>query len=118
MWETIMADEAPKQYGLKKLKIAIDILSIVAFVFLVTFCPLWMRFHPHIRDEQGHLVWVVKVSFVVTPLCALGLVWLCIRGARSMPALYFRPLYFVHWVITCLAMNYFVYLILTNLVWS
>ena|SRR5580700_5682987 len=99
-------------------KTAVDILSIASFIFLVIVCPLWMHSHPHIRDVQGDVVWIVKASIIVTPLCALGLIWLCVRAARSRPALYFKPLYFVHWVITYLATNYFVYLILTNLVWS
>jgi hypothetical protein len=99
-------------------KLGVDVLAGLSFFFLVIFCPLWMHSHPHIRDAQGEVVWMVKASIVVTPVCALGLIWLCVRAARSIPALYFRPLYFVHWVITYLAMNFFVYLILTNLVWN
>jgi hypothetical protein len=113
-----MAGKTLEQNTYKKITTGVDLLAVLSFVFLVIVCPLWTHYNPHIRDTQGRVVWMVKASLVVTPLCALGLIWLCVRGARSMPALYFRPLYCVHWVITCLAMNYFVYLILTNLVWS
>jgi len=99
-------------------KAAVDILSILSLLFLVIFCPLWMQHSPHTHDAQGHFVWIVKASFVVTPFCSLGLIWLSVRGARSTREQHYRPLRFVHWVISCLAMNYFVYLILTNLVWN
>jgi hypothetical protein len=56
----------------KKLKTAVDVLSVASFIFLVIICPLWLHYHPHTRDTQGHFVLVVKASFVVTPICVFG----------------------------------------------
>ena len=101
-------------------KVGIDTLSMVSFVFLVIVCPLWMHYHPHTHDAQGHFVWMVKASFAVTPPCALGLIWIFVRYSRFVPAEYSlsKPLIFVRWVLAFLAMNCLVYLILTNMVWN
>jgi hypothetical protein len=101
-------------------KTAVDILSGLSFFFLVIFCPIWIHFEPHTRDAQGHWVGIVRATFVVTPLCAFGLIWLFVRAVRLIPPQYSlsKPLNFVRWLLAWFAANCLVYLILTNLVWS
>jgi hypothetical protein len=114
-----MADKASGHDRLRALKIAVDILSGLSFFFLVIFCPLWVHFEPHTRDAQGHFAGIVKATFVVAPICALGLVWIFVTYARLIPAQHSlsKPLNFVRWVLAWLSANFLVYLILTNLVW-
>ena len=116
-----MIIETVKKSNNTKLKITLDILSVLSGFWFLVGAFIWSHYFPNIRDTNGNLAISIKLSLFNVPMSLLGAAWLISRYSALIRKKYtfVTKLWFLKTLPFGIPFLYFVvYIILKNTLWG